>query len=104
MTANEFFALSDRVAALSKRFRAHRGGPVTMNADGVEWMAGELAEILRLARARENEISRLRWNRIGDPDPERVAAAMAAPQSNVVALVIPRPFDDGRPGDGGRAA
>lgn len=103
MTANEFFSLSDRAEALLGRFLGYAGGPVSMNADGVTWLIDELTEIRRLARERENEISRLRWNRVGDPDPERVAAAMAAPASNVVALVPRRPFDDGRPG-GGRAA
>ncbi len=93
------FACSDRIARLRDMFAGHVGGPVSMNDQAVEWLWRELCAAFADARAAENEISRLKWNRIGTPDPDRVAAAMAADGSNVVALVIPRPFDDG-----GRAA
>lgn len=98
------FACSDALADLRARFAAHRGGPVQLSADGVAWLLNRLDEVLALARASENEISRLKWNRCGAPDPDRVAAALSAAGSNVVPLVRERPFTDGRPDGGGRAA
>lgn len=98
------WSLSDRLMRLVKRFDEQLGNAITVNEHGVIWLVEELRAALAEAKAAENEISRLKWNRLGDPDPDRVAAAMAALGSNVVALAPNRPFSDGRPDGGGRAA
>lgn len=91
------WALSDRIDRLIARFEEHGDG-VTMNADGVNWMIGELANLRLMAGAMGNEISRYRQNEAAMADgTTAVLAAVKAEGSNVRLFpVVPRPFADGR--------
>lgn len=94
---NDPWALSDRIDRLIARFEEHGDG-VTMNAEGVTWMIGELANLRLMAGAMGNEISRCRWNQAAMAEnTAAVLTAIRAEGSNVRLFpVVPRPFADGR--------
>jgi len=83
--------LTNKIKAFRARFEKYRATGIQASPDGVAMLIGELDDILAQAWEFKEELSALRWNRMGRSATEQdliemTLANLADPASNVVPL------------------